>query len=65
MTREEEKFLEIVKNDAALGPGAARLIEDLFRAQDGLKRLSLTQRLRIVSLATLHNVPHVRFPTYQ
>ena len=60
MTREEEKFIEVVQKDPQLGAAAAALIANLFRAQDGLNRLSLTQRLRLVSLATTHNLSHFR-----
>lgn len=63
MTREEEKFITVVQSDPKLGAAAAALIANLFRAHAGLCQLTLAQRLRLVSLATIHNIHHLRVPT--
>ncbi|MFZ2555742.1 MAG: hypothetical protein WAZ27_00840 [Minisyncoccia bacterium] len=64
LSRKDTDFLQVIAAEQGLGTDAAKLVRDLLQAQEALKRLSLTQRLKLVSLATQHQMSHVRVTGY-
>lgn len=65
LSKKDDDFLRIVRADPELGARAAELLNDLLVAQLALKWLTLKQRLKLITLATNHNMSHIRVTTYE
>ena len=64
MNKKEEVFVDLIRKNPELGPDAAYMVENLIRAQEAFKKLSLKQRLALVSLATQHEMSRINVSAY-